>query len=88
MRPIEEGGGSTAVYPYEKWRYHYIEGLGQDVELEFVDTTWTGKFQLAVFPWEKDVLLMNGDGKTLLEDIGIMTRKDHPALIPAASGAG
>ncbi|HXO37262.1 MAG TPA: GWxTD domain-containing protein, partial [Candidatus Acidoferrum sp.] len=23
-RPIEEGGGSTSTYPFEKWRYRYI----------------------------------------------------------------
>src|SRR5437867_12544993 len=39
IMPIEEGGGNTAVHPYEKWRYRYIEGLGSDIELEFVDET-------------------------------------------------
>ncbi len=88
VRPIEEGGGTTAVHPYEKWRYRYIEGLGSDIELEFVDPTGTGEFHLAVFPWEKDALLHTGGGKTLAEQTGLATRADHPALMPAAGGAG
>lgn len=89
VRPIEEGGGTTSVHPYEKWRYRYLEGLGPDIELEFVDPTHTGKFQLAVFSWEKDALLMvPGAGKTLAEQTGRATRADRPALMPAAGGAG
>lgn len=37
------GGVPGATYPYESWRYRYIEGLGMDVQLEFVDTTLTGR---------------------------------------------
>ena len=28
-RPMEEGGGETSTYPFETWRYRYIEGLGR-----------------------------------------------------------
>jgi GWxTD domain-containing protein len=87
-RPIEEGGGTTTVYPYEKWRYRYIEGLGNDIEIEFIDPTHTGKYELAVFPWEKDALLHIGMGPTLAEQTHLSTRADHPALTPAAGGAG
>ncbi len=86
-RPIEEGGGTTAVYPYEKWRYRYIEGLGSNVELEFVDKSETGKYELAVYPWEKDALLQIGLGPTLAEQTHLATRADHPGLTPAAGGA-
>jgi GWxTD domain-containing protein len=87
-RPIEEGGGTTTVHPYEKWRYRYIEGLGNDIELEFVDPTHTGKFELAVFPWDKDALLHLGMGPTLAEQTRLSTRANHPGLTPAAGGAG
>ena len=30
-RPMEEGGGTTSTYPFEDWRYRYIEGIGQEV---------------------------------------------------------
>jgi GWxTD domain-containing protein len=88
-RPIEEGGGTTSVFPYEKWRYMYIEGIGNDVELEFVDKTDSGKYELAVFYWEKDATTWSpGSGKTLAEEIGMSTRADRPGMIPAAGGAG
>src|ERR1700726_4958065 len=38
-RPMSQGGGTTTTYPYEDWTYNYIEGIGNNVELEFVDTT-------------------------------------------------
>src|SRR4051812_1040907 len=28
-RPQDEGGGSTSTYPFETWRYRYIEDIGQ-----------------------------------------------------------
>ena len=55
-RSFEEGGGRTVVYPFEKWRYRYIEGMGTNVEFEFVDPTLTGEFRLALSPNEKDAL--------------------------------
>jgi hypothetical protein len=75
---MNEGGGYTAVYPYEVWRYQYIEGLGNDIELEFVDPTNTGAYKLAVFAWEKDALIHIGGGPTLAEQTGLANRKDHP----------
>jgi GWxTD domain-containing protein len=87
VRPIEEGGGNTSVYPYEKWRYRHIEGLGSNIELEFVDKTNTGKYELATSPYDKDSLLAIGLGPTLAEQSHLATRADHPALTPAAGGA-
>jgi GWxTD domain-containing protein len=42
-RPAEEGGGETSTYPFEDWRYRYLEGIGENVELEFVDPTMSGE---------------------------------------------
>jgi GWxTD domain-containing protein len=71
-RPIEEGGGETSTYPFEKWRYRYIEGIGNDINLEFVDTTMTGEYHLTTDPSEKDALLMvPGAGLTLMEQMGL-----------------
>lgn len=88
VRKIEEGGGSTSVYPMERWTYRHIEGVGDNIELEFVDASGTGAYKLAVFDWEKDALTMTGGGNTLLEDLGITKRADRPELTPAAGGAG
>jgi GWxTD domain-containing protein len=70
-RPFEQGGGSTTVYGFEDWRYRYLEGMGENVELEFVDPTGTGEFHLTMDPSEKDALLnIPGAGLTLAEQMG------------------
>ena len=70
-RPADQGGGSTTTYPYEDWRYRYLEGMGENVELEFVDPTSTGEYHLTMDPSEKDALLnVPGAGLTLAESMG------------------
>ena len=67
-RPYEEGGGETSTYPFETWRYRYIDGIGNNVELEFVDTTMTGEYRLTMDPGEKDALInVPGAGLTQME---------------------
>ena len=69
-RPIEEGGGSTSTFPFETWRYRYIEGIGNEVILEFVDPTMSGEYRLTTDPSEKDALLhVPGAGLTLDEQM-------------------
>src|SRR5580704_12213180 len=71
-RPIEEGGGTTTGYPFEKWRYRYLEGMGNDINIEFVDTTMTGEFHMTSDPSEKDALLyVPGAGLTMYEQMGL-----------------
>jgi GWxTD domain-containing protein len=50
-------GGGALTFPFEIWRYRYIEGIGNDVLLEFVDTTSTGDYRLSIDPKEKNQLL-------------------------------
>ncbi len=77
-RPMEEGGGTTSTYPFEKWRYRYIEGIGTNVELEFVDPTMSGEYHLTMDPSEKDALLMvPGAGLTLYEELGMASKNDR-----------
>jgi GWxTD domain-containing protein len=67
-RPIEEGGGTTSTYPFEIWRYRYIEGIGNEISLQFVDTTMSGEYHLTIDPGEKDALLhVPGAGLTFDE---------------------
>ncbi len=83
QRPEHEGGGFTSVVPFEIWRYRYIEGIGPDVELEFVDPTRTREFRLARNPWEKDeMLFVPGAALTTAESLGLMERGDHPYFTP------
>src|SRR5579875_294794 len=71
-RPIEEGGGETSTYPFEDWRYRYIDGVGTNVVIEFVDTTMSGEYHISLDPEEKDALLyVPGAGLTLSEQMGM-----------------
>jgi GWxTD domain-containing protein len=79
QREIHEGGGSTTVYPFEKWRYRHIDGVGDDVEIEFVDKSMTGEYRMAMNPEEKDALLLvPGAGLTLAEELGLSKKEDRP----------
>ena len=69
IRPIWEGGGKTRTYPFEVWRYRHIDGAGSDVELEFVDKTFTGQYKLAVNHWEKDALLFTPQGGETTDEL-------------------
>jgi len=74
-RPAQEGGGQTSTYPFENWRYRYLEGLGNDVNLEFVDPSMTGEFHLTMDPAEKDALLhVPGAGLTQMESMGLASK--------------
>ncbi|MGB0035877.1 MAG: GWxTD domain-containing protein [Candidatus Acidiferrales bacterium] len=77
-RPPEEGGGSTSTYPFEDWRYRYLEGIGENVELEFVDPTMSGEYHLTMDPSEKDALLnVPGAGLTQMESMGLASKTDR-----------
>jgi len=77
-RPSEEGGGSTTTYPWETWRWRYLEGIGENIILEFVDTTGSGEYHLTMDPSEKDALLhVPGAGLSLLESMGMASKTDR-----------
>jgi len=75
QRPMEEGGGETQTHPFEIWRYRNLDGVGQEVELEFVDSCDCGDYHLTLNRAEKDALLnVPGAGPTLLESLGMSTK--------------
>jgi len=77
-RPMEEGGGSTSTYPWEKWRYRYLEGMGNNIELEFVDPSGSGEYHLTMDPSEKDALThVPGAGLSLMESMGMASKADR-----------
>ncbi len=82
-RPTYEGGGSTTTYPFETWFYRHLEGIGDGIEIEFVDPTGTGEYRLARNAHEKDALKMvPGAGLTTSEQLGLSDKGDR------ISGAG
>ena len=77
-RPSWEGGGSTSTYPFETWWYRYIEGIGSDIEIEFVDPSGSGEYRIARSPDEKDALLhVPNAGLTLAESLGMGNKADR-----------
>jgi GWxTD domain-containing protein len=77
-RPIEEGGGETSTYPFEDWRYRYIDGIGTNVMIEFVDPTMSGEYRMTMDPSEKDALLyVPGAGLTMYEQMGMSTKTNR-----------
>src|SRR5213594_3741969 len=80
QREPQEGGGSTTTYPFEKWFYRYLPGVGSGVEIEFVDPTGSGEYRIARNPDEKDALLhVPGAGLTLAEQMGLSDKGDRIA---------
>jgi GWxTD domain-containing protein len=70
-RPFEQGGGTTTTYPWELWRYRHLDGIGENIEIEFVDPTGSGEYHITSDPCEKDALAhVPGAGPSLTEIIG------------------
>lgn len=77
-RPSWEGGGSTTTYPFEVWFYRHLEGVGDGLEIEFVDPTGTGEYRMARDASEKDALKMvPGAGLTTSEQLGLSDKADR-----------
>ena len=77
-RPPEEGGGETSTFPFEQWRYRYIEGVGTNIIIEFVDPTMSGEYHMTMDPSEKDALLyVPGAGLTMMEQMGLAAKTDR-----------
>jgi len=77
-RPMDEGGGSTTTYPWETWRWRYLEGIGENIILEFVDPSGSGEYHMTMDPSEKDALLhVPGAGLSLMEEMGLASKADR-----------
>jgi GWxTD domain-containing protein len=78
QRPAEEGGGSTTTFPFEVWRYRYLEGIGQEVEIEFVDDCGCGAYEMTLDRSKKDALLhVPNAGLTDMESMGLANKADR-----------
>ncbi|HLK33174.1 MAG TPA: GWxTD domain-containing protein, partial [Terriglobales bacterium] len=77
-RPMDEGGGTTSTYPFEDWRYRYLEGIGQNIIIEFVDTCMCGDYHMTMDRSEKDALLYTPNaGLTFYEQMGMANKADR-----------
>src|SRR5277367_5437687 len=74
-RPMEEGGGETSTFPFETWHYRYIEGIGENIDIEFVDTCMCGDYHMTLDRSEKDALKYTPNaGLTLYEQMGMSSK--------------
>ncbi len=77
-RPMEEGGGETSTFPFETWHYRYLEGIGENIDIEFVDTCQCGDYHMTIDRSEKDALLHTpGAGATMYEQMGMSKKADR-----------
>jgi GWxTD domain-containing protein len=77
-RPTEEGGGETSTFPFEDWRYRYLEGIGQEVIIEFVDSCMCGEYRMTIDRSEKDALLYTPNaGLTMYEQMGMANKSQR-----------
>jgi GWxTD domain-containing protein len=85
MRPYNEGGGQTSTYPFEKWWYRHIDGVGDDIEIEFVDKSLSGDYRMAILPEEKDALInVPNAGLTFAEEMGFSNKADRAYFNPSS----
>jgi GWxTD domain-containing protein len=74
-RSPDQGGGQSTAYPWEVWRYRHLDGIGENIEIEFVDPTNAGEYHMTLDPCEKDALAhIPGAGPSLSELIGGATK--------------
>jgi len=77
-RPMDEGGGSTSTFPFEIWHYRYIAGIGDNIDIEFVDTCMCGDYHATIDRSEKDALKHTpGAGLTMYEEMGMSKKADR-----------
>jgi GWxTD domain-containing protein len=78
QRPMEEGGGQTATFPFETWHYRYLAGVGDNLDIEFVDTCQCGDYHMTIDRSEKDALThVPGAGLTMYEEMGQANKGDR-----------
>jgi len=78
QRSAEEGGGQTTTFPFEVWRYRYLEGIGQEIEIEFVDDCGCGAYEMTLDRSKKDALLhVPNAGLTTMEEMGMANKADR-----------
>ncbi len=79
QRSQDEGGGQTETFPFEVWRYRYLEAINQqEVEIEFVDDCSCGAYTMTMDRSKKDAMLhIPNAGLTDMEAMGLANKADR-----------
>ncbi len=56
--PVDQGGGTMNTFPFEVWTYRHIDGLGENIQIEFVDRCLCNEYRMSMNPTDKDALNM------------------------------
>lgn len=77
-RQGSQGGGNTTTYAWQLWYYRHIDGIGDGIEIEFVDKRMSGDYTLAFDEMDKDALLwVPGMGLTEAERLGGISKAER-----------
>jgi GWxTD domain-containing protein len=78
QRSVDEGGGETSTFPFEVWHYRYLPSVGDNIDIEFVDTCMCGDYHATMDRSEKDALKNTpGAGLTQSEESGQSKKADR-----------
>jgi GWxTD domain-containing protein len=58
-----DGASLTTTVPFEQWRYKYIQDVGNNIIIEFVDPGGKGEYRMTSDPTEKYVAAATGAAK-------------------------
>ena len=75
-KPSYEGSGSATTYPFETWFYRHLDGVGDGIEIQFVDTTGSGEYRMARDFNEK--YLTNGPPQSVDTNANYFREQDMP----------
>jgi len=74
-----EGGGSATTYPFERWIYRHLDGVGNGIEIEFVDQTGSGEYRLASDLNEK--IVTTGPPQQTDSNASYLREQDRPFIV-------
>lgn len=80
-RPPWEGKGTITTVPFETWSYRHLDGVGDGVEIEFVDRSGSGEYKFARDFDEKNAFAgVTGPASTRGADDGRYLREQDTPL--------
>jgi GWxTD domain-containing protein len=80
-RPVDQGGGMMQTFPFEVWNYRHLDGVGDNIDIEFVDTCMCGDYHMTLNPNEKNALAHTPGSQNLAAPTG------NPSNSPKKDGS-
>jgi GWxTD domain-containing protein len=78
----------TNMSPFEVWHYNFLEGIGNNILLEFLNSPKSGDYRLITDPNEKSAIFRKSPLKSTSQDSCVCDESDkHSPVAFGASGA-